>query len=175
MFIRKPSGRCAALIVAIALFVSTAAAAPVAGENGVKETVLRYNQALAAASRSGDVAILEPLATEKIVTKTFSWIHSWQDSNLYMKAELKKLDFSYVQIDRNTSTAGTREEWNYTYYDAQTKKNAMPKTQAVYEMKYTLFSHQGKWIISDVKVLSEKHTPLEKPALKQKKENPKRD
>lgn len=162
MSIRKYGGRCAALIAAVAFAVSSAAAAPIAGENGVKETVVRYNQALAAASRSGDVAILEPLATEKIVNKTFSWIHSWQDSNLYMKAELTKLVFSNVQIDSNTSTARTREEWVYTYYDAQKKKNAMPKTQAVYDMKYTLFSHQGKWIISDTKVLSEKHTPLEK-------------
>lgn len=162
MFILKQSGHCAAIIIAVTLFISTAAAAPNTDTNGIKETVIRYNQALAAASRSGDVAMLEPLATEKIVAKTFSWIHSWQDSNLYMKAELTKLDFNYVQIDRNTSAVRTREEWNYTYYDAQTKKNAMPKTQAVYEMKYTLFYHQGKWIISDTKILSEKHIPLEK-------------
>jgi len=161
ILIRSLSSRCVALIAAV-IFVISAAAAPISGENGVKETVARYNQGLAAASRSGNVAILEPLATEKIVSKTFLWIHSWQDSNLYMKAELTKLDFNYVNIEKNTSTARTREEWIYTYYDAQTKKDAMPKTQAVYEMKYTLFSHQGKWIISDTKILSEKHIPLEK-------------
>lgn len=163
MFIRKQKSRYAALIAAVTFVITVAGAAPIGGKNGVKETVVRYNQALAAASRSGDIAVLEPLATKKIVSKTFLWIHSWQDSNLYMKAELTKIDFNYVQIDRNTSTTRTREEWTYTYYDAQTKKNAMPKTQAVYEMKYTLFSHQDKWIISDTKILSEKHTPLEKP------------
>lgn len=162
MFIREQSRRCAALLATIVFAVSSADAAPIAGENGVKEVVARYNQALAAASRSGDIAILEPLATKKIVDKTFLWIHSWQDSNLYMKAELTKLDFNYVQIDGNTSTTRTREEWIYTYYDAKTKKNAMPKTQAVYDMKYTLFSHQGKWVISNIKILSEKHIPLEK-------------
>lgn len=160
MFIPKHSGRFAALIAAI--LITSAAAAPIGDENGIKETVVRYNQALAAASRSGDVAILEPLATEKIVAKTFSWIHSWQDSNLYMKAELTKIVFTDIRSERNASSARTREEWIYTYYDAKTKKNAMPKTQAVYDMKYTLFPHQGKWIISDTKVLSEKHTPLEK-------------
>lgn len=162
MLIRKQRYRYTALIAAVTFVISAAGAASIGAENGVKETVVRYNQGLASASRSGDIAILEPLATKTIVSKTFLWIHSWQDSNLYMKAELTKLDFNYVQIDKNTSTTRTREEWTYTYYDAQTKKNAMPKTQAVYEMKYTLFSHQGRWIISDTKILSERHTPLEK-------------
>lgn len=131
-------------------------------EDGLKETVFRYNQALIESARTGNTTTLEPLTTKKIVTKTYAWIHSWQDSNLYMRAKLNKLNFEEIRVDSNASLVRTQEEWSYDYYDAQNKKKAMPTTQVVYEMKYTLYPHQKRWIINDIKVVNEKSTPLEK-------------
>ncbi len=150
------------LVVVALVFFSPAVMLGAEKEDGIKETVVRYNQALIESARTGKTATLEPLATKKIVTKTYAWIHSWQDSNLYMRAKLNKLKFEEIRVDNNASMVRTYEEWSYDYYDAENKKDAMPTTQVVYQMKYTLYPHQKRWIINDVKVINEKSTPLEK-------------
>lgn len=130
-------------------------------KNDIAKTIIRYNEGIAIAGRSGKVDHLKLFANERIVQKTYLWIHSWQDSNYYMRAEPQKIDFTDIRIDRNVSNVRTREEWEYDYYDAAAKKPSMPKTKAVYEMRYTLHRHHGKWVIDEIKILNEKHIPID--------------
>lgn len=131
-------------------------------KNEIAKTIVRYNEGIAKAGRSGKVDHLRPFASEKIVQKTYLWVHSWQDSNYYMRAEPQKIDFKEFRVDHNSSNVRTYEEWEYDYYDAAAKNSAMPKTKANYEMRYTLHPHHGKWVIDEIKILNEKHTPIEK-------------
>lgn len=135
----------------------------------IQKVIIRYNEGLGIAGKSGNVDHLRLFASDKIVNKTYAWIHSWQDSNYYMRAKVQKIDFTEFRIDRNTSSVRTHEEWEYDYFDAAAKKSAMPKTKVIYQMRYTLYPHQGKWFINDIKILNENHTPLEKLSDEKKK------
>jgi len=126
-------------------------------------TIERYNLELIRAARNGDVSPLKPLATDRIVQKTYAWIHSWQDSNYYMRSKLEKINYlSFSSTENNHRQVQTKEEWIYDYYDAGHKKEAMPRTRTEYRMVYSLFYHKGHWIIEEIKIISEKETLLEK-------------
>lgn len=122
----------------------------------IRQTVKRYNDGIIIAGRTGKTDVLKPIATQKIVTKTHLWIMAWQDDNYYMDAKLLQLDFKSIKTDSNSSIVKTNEKWRYSYFDAANKKTALPEKEIDYDMQYTLYSHQGRWVISDVKVLSEK-------------------
>lgn len=157
---------------AFAAFLSCASAeGGVFEKNDAAKTIVRYNEGLAIAGRSGKVDHLKLFASEQIVQKTYLWIHSWQDSNYYMRAEPQKIDFTDIRMEGNVSNVRTREEWEYDYYDAASKKPSMPKTRAVYEMRYALHSHHGKWVIDEIKILNEKHIPIDGNGAQPKAEN----
>lgn len=131
-------------------------------KGSVEKTIIHYNQALIVAGKTGNTAAVKPFVTEKIATKTHLWVMAWQDDNLYMDANLLKFDLKTISIDINRSRAKTYEKWSYQY-NHPSKKGYYPKKLIEYQMEYSLFLHHDKWIIDDVKIISEKQIPLEKP------------
>lgn len=126
-------------------------------KTSIEKTIRHYNQALIIAGKTGNTAVVKPFVSEEIATKTHLWVMAWQDENLYMNAELLQFDLKAVQVNINQSRVSTSEKWSYQY-DHPTKKRYYPKKIIEYQMEYSLIRHHDRWIINDVKVLSEKIT-----------------
>jgi len=124
-------------------------------KGSIEKSVRLYNEAIIIAGKTGKTDAVKPFVSDKIATKTHLWIMAWHDDNLFMDAKLLKLDLKKTIVDRNRSRVITNEKWSYQY-DHATKKGYYPKKWIEYQMEYSLFLHHGKWIIDDIKVLSEK-------------------
>jgi len=140
----------------------------VASENeNIKNRVIDYINTLAkisSAERKEDFDKLKKkmltIADENIAKKLFLWVHSWHDSNLFMKASLKKIDFKKMNITGDKATTETEEIWIYRYINNKSGRVVFPDTKIYYRVLYQLNKKKGKWIITDVKVLKEKKEKL---------------
>lgn len=146
--------------VVLSLFLSFLPLYAGTSDAAIQKTITQYNLGVLEAVKTGKVHTLYPYAKEEVVTKIYVWIMSWQENNLYMQARIESLDFKKIEADQKHARVTTNEVWTYRYYDAKNKKMAWPETRITYETEYRLFLHNRRWMIDNVRVISEKQEKL---------------
>jgi hypothetical protein len=144
-----------AALALIALF-SCAQIEQAKDKASIKETVRSYNKELAEASRTGDMKLLDGLASEDVVKKFYYWRAAWEDSDVYMDGTLKDLQFTKVDLSGQTAKAFTAEDWVYEYRNIKTKQVVVPAAGSFFEMEYMLQKKDNQWIITAINIKSEK-------------------
>jgi len=146
------------LLAAVLLFGGVSA-----GDRSVEKTITDYLKLLVESSISEEKISLKDfqekfsgVADKEISRKLYFWIQSWHDSGLYMDAKLDRIEFVEEKIEGNKATVITEEFWTYKYIDKRKNRTALPDTKIIYKVKYTLEKRNGNWIITGIKVLSEK-------------------
>jgi hypothetical protein len=124
-------------------------------EQLLKKVVNQYNNLLIEANKSRDVSPLDNIADDNVVRKLYLWMAAWEDGNVYLDAELKKLDFVDFKIAGEKVDVTTYENWNYIYRDLNTQEIAEPSRSISYKMKYSLEKREGQWLITDINILRE--------------------
>lgn len=126
----------------------------------IKDVVMSYNKGLINAAKTGDMRHLKDIASDDVLRKLYFWIAAWNDSDLYMDAELKNIKFEDVTISGQKAKVLTYEKWIYEYRNIKNKQIALPQTYISYEMEYILHrnSKDGhkNWIITEISIKSEK-------------------
>lgn len=126
----------------------------------MQKIITQYNQGLIAATKDRDMARLQFIATEAVVTKLFIWIMSWHENGLYIDAQQKTCDFTAFEGSAKKSRVTTNEVWHYSYFDAKSNQTAWPKTEIRYTMQYSLALHHNRWVIEKIDILSEEQKKL---------------
>ncbi|NPA16108.1 MAG: hypothetical protein GXO05_00040 [Aquificae bacterium] len=134
------------------------------GENrSIEETIRIYLKLLVESSISEEKVSLKDfqkkfsdVAGKEISRKLYFWIQSWHDSNLYMDARLKKLVFVKKNIKNGKAEVQTDETWKYRYINRGTDRIVIPDTVIYYKILYRLVKKNGKWIITEIKVIDER-------------------
>ncbi len=124
----------------------------------IKDVVIRYNRELINAAKTGNVEPLKSITSEDVLRRLYFWIAAWDDSDLYMDAELKTMKFKSVNIKEKEASVLTSEEWVYEYRNTKNKQIVLPRAHISYEMEYILHKKDNhkKWIINRINMKSEK-------------------
>mgnify|MGYP000444998740 CR=1 FL=1 len=146
--------------VVLSVFLSLLPLHAGVSDAAIQRTIQQYNLGVIEAAKTGKVHQLYPYAKEEVVTKSYVWVMSWQENNLYMQAKIDSFAFKKIEVDKKHAKVTTNEVWTYRYYDAKNKKTAWPETRITYETEYLLFLHNRRWMIEKVTVISEKQEKL---------------
>lgn len=125
----------------------------------IKDVVIRYNRELINAAKTGNVEPLKDIASEAVLRRLYFWIAAWDDSDLYMDAELKGIKFKDVDISGQKARVLTSEDWVYNYRNLKTKQVTLPTSGISYEMEYILHKKNSKWILTEINIKVEKSEP----------------
>lgn len=140
-------------------FLSSCAQIKTARETAIIiKMVINYNKGLINAAKTGDTKPLKNIASEDVLKKLYLWIAAWRDSDLYMDAELKNIEFKNVTISVEEAKVLTSEKWTYIYKNIKNKQVVLPRTYISYEMEYILHKENKNWVITEIKIKSEKQT-----------------
>lgn len=133
-------------------------------EARIKELVTSYDSLMVTAARTGDVTPLSKIASKDILQKLQIWIAAWRDSDLYMDASLKKLEFRNINISDKQAKAVTSEAWDYDYKHLKDNRVMLPRTHITYEMEYIASkvkkNGDDHWVITAINVKSEQREKL---------------
>ena len=74
-----------------------------------------------------------------------------------MESKLAGIEFLDIQFSgENLAKVKTKEKWNYTHVNINTKMPAQSVVQGlIYNLSYDLIKKNGKWLVSSVSVLEE--------------------
>ncbi len=122
----------------------------------IKNVVIGYNKGLINAAKTGDMMPLKDIASEAVLRRLYFWIAAWDDSDLYMDAELKGIKFKDVDISGQKARVLTSEDWIYDYRNLKTEQVILPTSDIYYEMEYILQKKDNKWIITEINIKVEK-------------------
>lgn len=122
----------------------------------IKNVVIGYNKGLINAAKTGDMRPLKDIASDDVLRKLYFWIAAWGDADMYMDAELKRIEFRNINISGKTANVLTSEDWIYNYRNLKTKQITMPTSVIFYEMEYILQKKNNRWVITGITIKSEK-------------------
>lgn len=127
-------------------------------EEQITNQVQRYAEGIVTLANTGSEKHFEGIATRPLQIKLMLWIKAWQDDNLHMDAQIKKIAVN--SIDRNATAARvvTKEAWSYQYINTKLKKIVLPRTNIDYLIEYSLQKNGDRWIIDKVTTLSEEQS-----------------
>ena len=113
--------------------------------------VRRYNEAVIEAYRSGDPALVEPVAGAREAKKLFGLIGAKTDMGITLDAQL--VDFATLQVDRGreTVTVLTRETWRYADRRIGTGQPVGAASEDHYQMLSLLAREDGRWVVQEVR------------------------
>lgn len=119
------------------------------GEEGVKNAILGYNQAVMDAHLSDmHIKFIRKYATEKETKRVFTFINVDRERNLAMATKLNKLAIENTFVSDNEANVETSENWDFHYLDIKTSKPTEPVREMRYKLRYTLEKENGKWVIA---------------------------
>jgi hypothetical protein len=130
----------------------------------VKDTILRYNQLLSEGYAKMNMTPLQEVATLDHATKVYHHMAALGEAKIRMESQLVGIEFLDIQFPgENRAKVKTREKWNYTHVNINTKMPAQTVVQGlIYKLSYDLVKKDGKWLVSSVSVLEEPGAPEKK-------------
>ena len=130
----------------------------------VKDTILRYNQLLAEGYARMNMTPLQEVATLEQATKVYHHMAALGEAKIRMESKLAGIEFLDIQFPgENLAKVKTKEKWNYTHVNINTKMPAQSVVQGlIYNLSYELVKKNGKWLVSSVSVLEEPNAPEKK-------------
>lgn len=158
IFEKAASFLCASALLLLSLLPACTQIEKIKDIRMIKNVVMNYNKGLIQATKTGDVKPLNNIASDDVLKRLYFWIAAWDDSDLYMDAELKTMKFKSVNIKEKEASVLTSEEWVYEYRNTKNKQIVLPRAHISYEMEYILRKKDNhkKWIINRINIKSEK-------------------
>ena len=120
----------------------------------IKKVVSNYNKGVIHASKTGDMTPLKGIASDEVLRKLYFWIAAWNDADMYMDAELKRIEFRSINISGKTANVWTSEDWIYNYRNLKTRQVVLPTSKVSYGMEYSL-QKDNRWIITEINIKKE--------------------
>jgi hypothetical protein len=143
-------------VAVIIFFLSGCSAMDASRQDQIlNKIVIQYNDLLIEVNKTRDVNPLTEIAAKPVIEKLSLWMAAWEDGNVYLDAELIKLDFVDFKIDRINASVTTDEYWSYIYRDLDTQEIAEPSKSIRYKMEYRLEKREGHWLIAEINILQE--------------------
>lgn len=122
------------------------------GEEGMKNTILGYNQAIIDAHLSDrHIKFVRKYASEKETKRVFVFIEGDREKGIAMAMKMNKVIFDNMSSSEGLSFVDTSENWDFHYLDIKTGKPTEPVRELRYKLRYLLGKENGKWIIVKLK------------------------
>lgn len=124
----------------------------------VQNVIQRYNQLLRDGYSRMDMTPLQQVATEAQAAKVYHHMSALGSSKIRMESELADIQFLDIEfLERNKARVMTRERWNYTHMNIDTKIPGQTVVEGlVYDLSYELVRRDKEWLVSSVSVLRDK-------------------
>lgn len=127
-------------------------------EEQITTQVQRYAQGIVTLATTGSEKHFEGIVTPPLQTKLMLWIKAWQDDNLHMDAQIKKIAVNSLERNATAAKVVTKEAWSYQYINTKLKKIVLPRTDIHYLIEYSLQKNGDRWIIDNVETLFEEQS-----------------
>lgn len=133
----------------------------------IRELIIRYNKAVAAAQISMDnLAVLKGLTTKKEFTRMYASIEQDRGEGKIMSCTLRNLTFVKISLKgENEGVVRTAEDWFFEDRDRETGAAVSPLTDTEYEVEYGVVLREGVWLVNaiDLKKVAEYMPPRGEP------------
>ena len=122
------------------------------GEEGMKNTILGYNQAVMDAHLSDKhIKFIRNYAGEKETKRVFVFINTDREKGVAMAMKLNKITFDNISSSEKLNTVDTSEHWDFHNLDIKTSKPIEPVREMRYKLRYILVKEDNKWIVAKLK------------------------
>ncbi|WP_298440164.1 hypothetical protein [Geobacter sp.] len=125
----------------------------------IKGTIRRYNQLLIEGYKRMNMNPLQEVTTPEQAEKLYFHMAALGEGRLRLDSTLKEISFTSVDMSKpGEATAVTRETWDFTHVNLNTGGKFSEEKDFIYEMRYTLKSRDGRWLITSVSTLGGRST-----------------
>lgn len=133
----------------------------------IRELIIRYNKAVAAAQISMDnLAALKGITTKKEFTRMYASIEQDRGEGKIMSCTLRNLAFVKISLKgENEGIVRTVEDWFFEDRDVKTGAIITSLTDTEYEVEYSVVKMEGRWLVKaiDLKKVAEYMPPRGEP------------
>ena len=121
-----------------------------AGEEGIKNTIRGYNQAVISLNmKLGKFPLIKKYASGSQIHRVISFAMEARTKEAVMRSKLSELYFKNISSTADAATVWTEEKWHYDYVDF-TGKLVQPVKEMNYALKYGLTRFEKGWQVSSV-------------------------
>jgi hypothetical protein len=131
------------------------AAVSAGGEEGARQTVLRYNQLLSQGYQNLNMNPLQEVTTREQAEKAYHHMAALEEGQSRMISQLKKIDFEKVTPEGDGFRLITREVWDFAYQNLKSKALGREVKGFVYHISYLVKPQQGRLLITDINATGE--------------------
>lgn len=122
------------------------------GEEGMKNTILGYNQAVMDAHLSDKhIKFIRNYAGERETKRVFVFINTDREKGVAMAMKLNKIVFDNMSASERLNFVDTSENWDFHNLDIKTSKPIEPVKEMRYKLRYILGKENGKWVVAKLK------------------------
>lgn len=122
------------------------------GEEGMKNTILGYNQAVMDAHLSDKhIKFIRNYAGEKETKRVFVFINTDREKGVVMAMRLNNITFDNISSSERLNIVDTSEHWDFHNLDIKTSKPIEPVRELRYKLRYILGKENGKWVVAKLK------------------------
>lgn len=124
----------------------------VPGKEGIKNTILGYNQSVIDAYLSDrHIKLIRKYATPMEAQRMFVYINTDRERNYAMAMKLNSISFENISVAEPQGFADTAENWDFHYLDIKTSKPIEPVKEMRYKLRYVLLKEDNKWVVAKIK------------------------
>lgn len=122
------------------------------GEEGMKNTILGYNQAVMDAHLSDrHIKFIRKYAGEMETKRVFVFINTDREKGVAMAMKLNKIAFDNMSTSERLNFVDTSENWDFHNLDIKTNKPVEPVREMRYRLRYVLVRENDKWVVAKLK------------------------
>ena len=120
----------------------------------IKGTIRRYNQLLIEGYKKMNMNPLQEVTTPEQAEKLYFHMAALGEGRLRLDSTLKDISFASIDMSKpGEATVITRETWDFTHVNLNTGGKFAEEKDFIYEMRYTLKSREGRWLITNVSTI----------------------
>jgi hypothetical protein len=125
----------------------------------VKGAVTRYTELLRDGYQRQNMNFMREVASEEQASRLYHHMAAMGEGNLRLSSTLGELTFQKVELPApGEAKVSTREVWDFTHYRIATGEKYAEEKGFIHQMAYTLRNVDGKWLVTDVAVVSSQPT-----------------
>lgn len=122
------------------------------GKEGMKNTILGYNQAVMDAHLSDKhIKFIRKYAGEREAKRVFVFISTDREKGTAMAMKLNNITFGNISSSERMNFVDTSENWDFHNLDIKTSKPIEPVREMRYKLRYILGKENGKWVVAKLK------------------------
>jgi hypothetical protein len=124
-----------------------------ADEHAARTAVVRYNEALVLAYRSGRADVMRDVAVAAEVDRADGIIRSLASDGRYMEARQTEVRFLSTTINPRpdgVTLVNTVETWAYEHRSLAARDAPAPAKRAKYRLEYDLVRREGRFVVNRI-------------------------